>query len=194
MKKWITINLFLLLIPFISSTAGETDTLKLKKNTTWYAGIHFAGNAGLFSGNFGKTFFNDHLDVRLGYGYLPQSVNDVEVHTLLLKTSYYFSRDLIFRKAKWYLGVNTLYGFASNTFVKLPSHYPDDYYSQNAVHFAPYLGIRAPFIIYKPPWADNSFVHLELGTLDMYTWYMIKNKEINFWDICNLSFGLSLGF
>lgn len=198
MKRSITQLLFLFFT--CSIQAQEKDSLKniddniKTSHTIWYAGIHFAGNTGLSSINAGPSLFNDHLDLRLGYGYLPKFINDAEVHCIHFKTTYYFSRGIFYKKAKWYIGCNTIYAFASNTFVKLPTYYPDDYYTQTALHWAPYIGVRVPFIFYKPGWAENSYLHLEVGTLDNYVWYKMNNNEIKIWDIYNVSAGLSFGF
>lgn len=185
--------LFLLVFLPLVHVVGQ-DTTKIKNHTEWYAGIHFAGNTGLLSFNSGLSLLNDRLFFGAGYGYLPKSINGVEVHSILFKTSFCFSRGLLYRKADWYIGCNTIYGITDNTFLKLPAYYPDGYYVQNAIHWAPFVGLKLPFNFYKPSWAKGSNLHVELGTLDSYVWYKIKNKHVEFWDICNLSAGLSFDF
>lgn len=174
----------------VSAFGTPEDSLVLKPALPYYGGVHFAGNAGLFSVNFGTKFFKQRLLLGAGYGYLPEAVNGVEVHSIYLKTSYCFRKGFFYSKAKWYAGFTTIYGFTNNTFIKLPSHYPKEYYAPNAVHFAPYLGLRLPFLTYKPTWASKVNLHVELGTLDAYVWYSITNKSLKFWDICNLSAGI----
>ena len=174
------------------SLAGQdqySDSLKNPK-AAYYGGVHFAGNTGLLSISFGKKFFNDRLVLGAGYGYLPESINGVEVHSILLKTSYNFSKGILYKKAKWYAGFSTIYGIASNTFIKLPGYYPKEYYAPTAIHFAPFIGVRVPFFIYKPIWASKVCFHAELGTVDSYLWYSIINKEIKLWDIVNFSMGI----
>jgi hypothetical protein len=182
----------LLLAAFMLHVQGQNiDSVNTQKNTNWYAGVHFAGNTGFVSCHFGYSFLNNKLNIAAGYGYLPKAVNGVEVHNILLKTSYNFSRDILIKKAYWYIGVNTIFSFADNTYYRYPSFYPKDYYSQNAIHFAPHLGLKVPFFIYKPVWAKDAYFHTELGTLDNYLWYSITNKSIRIWDIWNISFGVS---
>lgn len=159
-----------------------------------YGGLHFAGNTGLFSFNAGKKFFKDNLTLGIGYGYLPRAINDAEVHSILFKASYCFSKGLLLKKAQWYGGVTTIYSITKNTFINLPSYYSEDYYAPNAIHVAPHIGLRMPFMIYKPLWADKVSIHTELGTLDSYLWYFIINKKVRFWDICNLSAGIYYDF
>lgn len=166
------------------------DSIRYKVVKPYYAGVHFAGNTGLASLNFGRKFLNDRLTLGLGYGYLHKNVNGTEVHTIFLKTSYFFSKGLLIKKVNWYFGLTSLYGITNNTFVRLPSQYPDDYYRPTALHVAPYLGIRIPFLFYKPTWAKNVFFQTEISALDSYLWYSIINEHIKFWDIYNVSFGI----
>jgi hypothetical protein len=180
----------LVIIAFFQFRTVNGQESPIKSKRAYYGGIHFAGNMGLLSANFGKKFFNEKLVLGAGYGYLPQSVNGVEVHSIILKTSFNFSKGLLFKDARWYGGFSTIYGITNNTYVKYPSHYPADYYATNAIHFSPYIGLRMPFFIYKPSWATKMFIHTELGILDSYLWYSMINKQVKLWDICNLSVGI----
>lgn len=173
---------------FFSLSGNAQDSIPRLRNH-FYGGVHLAGNSGLASIILGPKFFNDRLLIGVGYGYLPESINGVEVHSVVLKTSYNFSRGLIYKKAKWYLGVSTIYGITSNTFIKLPSYYPEEYYAQNAIHFSPYLGVSVPFLN-QGLGASKFRLHAELGIVDTYLWYSLSNKQIHFWDVCNVSAGL----
>ncbi len=189
MKTTVSILMILLCL----SPLEAHDTIKVRKQS-YYAGVHFAGNTGLFSVHAGCKFFNKRLLVGAGYGYLPESVNGAEVHSILIKTSYSFSKGMVYKRAKWYAGFNTIYGITDNTFLKLPSRYPDKYYAPNAIHFSPYLGLSMPLSFYKPMWAKKANFNIELGTLDSYLWYHILNSKIGFWDVCNLSYGIYYDF
>lgn len=182
-----------LLFPVYSLFGSSIDSLENNKKS-YYIGGHFAGNTGMFSVNGGQKFFKNRWAVGAGYGYLPQSVNGVRVHTVYIKNSYYFTKGIFYKKASWYTGFNTIYGITENTFVKLPSWYPEKYYAPNAIHFTPYLGVRVPFSFYQPGWANKVYFHAELGTVDSYLWYAIINKEVGFWDICNVSYGIYYDF
>lgn len=181
--------IFFILIAFQPGLVNSQET-PVKTKPAFYGGIHFAGNMGLLSANFGKKFFNEKLVLGAGYGYLPQSINGVEVHSIILKTSFNFSKGLFIKDTKWYAGFSTIYGITKNTYVKYPSHYPSDYYATNAIHFSPYIGLRMPFFIYKPTWANKMYLHTELGFLDSYLWYSLINKQVKFWEIYNLSIGI----
>lgn len=178
-------------ILFANSLNGQNkDTLHSHQNKPYYGGIHFAGNTGFLSLSFGKKLVHERLVLAAGYGYLPELINGAEVHTIFVRTTFHFSKGLLIKKVNWYGGFLATYGITENTFFKLPNHYPEEYYAPNAVHFSPYIGLRAPFSFYKPLWAKKVYFHTELGVVDTYLWYSFINKHVQFWDICNLSFGL----
>lgn len=189
MKRFLIFTL-LSVVFVLPSKSQYHDSIRSRIVKPYYGGAHFAGNTGLISLSFGRKFSNDRLTLGIGYGYLPENVNGTEVHTLFLKTTYFFSKGLLIKKVNWYLGLTSLYALTNNTFVRLPSQYPDDYYRPTALHLAPYLGVRIPFLFYKPVWAKNVFFQTEIGVLDSYLWYSIINKHIQFWDIYNVSFGI----
>lgn len=187
------VSVFLLFLFAQELTFGRViDSLKTRNYTNWYVGVHYAGNIGFISGQAGYHLSN-RFSIAAGYGYLPEAVNGTEAHHLFIKSNFYFSNGCFYKEARWYIGANAIYAISGNTFFNFPSYYPDGYYPQNAIHFAPYLGIRLPFNFYKPIWAESSFFHMEMGTLDSYIWYCYENKQIHIWDICNLSFGFTYG-
>lgn len=188
MKPILTTLIFLVIM--LSATQADDSTTVKKRSH--YGGIHFAGNTGLLSVNAGWKF--SRFQVGAGYGYLPEIINGAEVHSIIIKTSYNFSKGIFNKNARWYTGFNTIYGITHNTFVKLPSHYPEKYYAPNAIHFSPFIGLSLPLSFYKPVWADKVTFNIELGALDSYLWYHILNKELSFWDICNLSYGIYYHF
>lgn len=177
-------------IVLVNTLHGQVGDSLSQKVKPFYGGAHFAGNTGFLSLSFGKKFARERLVFAAGYGYLPESVNGVEVHSIFVRSTVHFAKGLIIKKVNWYTGFLCTYGITDNTFIKLPSHYPDDYYAPNAIHFSPYLGLRMPFYFYKPLWAKKVFFHTELGVVDTYLWYSLINRHVQFWDICNISFGV----
>lgn len=154
-----------------------------------YVNLQYAGNLGLASVGVGYISKNEKHHLGINYGYLPEFVNSVKVHTFTLKGAFQFKKHKLSEKASMnaYIGSHLLYSSTSNTFVKLPSYYPSDYYFTNAIHLAPFLGVKT-----ASRKAINRFTYLELGTLDYYLINRIKYNRSQFIDCINLCFGFSI--
>lgn len=179
-----SVNLF-------SATESQTDTLN-KAGYHLYLKTQYAGNLGLVSAGVGSEFFNNRLSVDLNYGYLPKFVNGVHVHTFSAKPAFRFKEHSISGfTAGCYSGIVFSYSLASNTYANMPSCYPDGYYFSNAFHLYPFVGTRLNLT------SDNNRPHFlslftELGTTDYELLCALKNKEIRFYDIWNICFGLEI--
>lgn len=153
---------------------GGKDTLPSKHYV-----IQYAGNLGLFSTGFGSKIISDKIFTGLMYGYLPKSKNDVEAHTLAIKLGYIFRERGIknFYRYAFYIGTGIAYTITKNTFVELPSQYPDGYYKPNAIHFLPFIGVQ--FGIKIDNQKDKYLgLYLELGSSDDYLFnYLFKNSR-----------------
>jgi hypothetical protein len=171
------------------------DTIPKHKNPT-IVQLQYAGNMGLVSAGIGKSFFNERLSACFIYGYLPKHTNGVTVHTLALKTYYTPIRKSIGKRSsvEGYCGASIIRGIAKNTYVKYPSHYPDDYYQPNAYHIALFTGAKHSKLIKNNKWFDKVAAFIELGTIDYELWDGLKTDYIDFEDIWNVSFGITLNF
>jgi len=181
---FISVNLF-------SATGSQTDTLN-KAGSHLYLKTQYAGNVGLVSAGAGGEFFNSRFSVDLNYGYLPKFINGVHVHSFSVKPAFRFKEHPISGlTAGCYSGIVFSYSIASNTFADIPSCYPEGYYLPNAFHLHPFVGTRLKFT------SDNSrpyylSLFTELGTTDYELLCALKNKEIRFYDIWNICFGLEI--
>jgi hypothetical protein len=131
---------------------------------------------------------NEKHNFGLSYGYLPKSVNSVEVHTVSAKGAFNFKRHKLSKKAflNGYIGTNLLYSVTDNTYLKFPGYFPSDYYFANAVHFAPFLGLKI-----GSRKISSKFSYIELGTLDYYLFNRLKYNRSKFIDCLNLCMGLT---
>lgn len=154
-----------------------------------YINLQYAGNIGLGSVGLGYISNNEKHHLGFNYGYLPPFVNNVKVHTFTLKGAFQFKKHKLSEKASLnaYLGTHLLYSATSNTFVKWPSYYPDDYYFTNAIHLAPFLGVKI-----NARKTINRFSYVEIGTLDYYLLKRIKYNRNRFSDCINLCMGFSI--
>lgn len=189
--KTISSSLLLLLV-FVSGNifaSGNKDTRLAKKIfAPDYLNFQYAGNLGLGSVGIGYISKNEKHNFGLSYGYLPSSVNSVEVHTVSAKGAFNFRKHKLSGKAflNGYVGTNLLYSITDNTYLKFPGHFPSDYYFASAIHFAPFLGIKI-----GSRKTITKFSYIELGTLDYYLLNRIKYRRSKFSDSLNLCMGLT---
>lgn len=189
--KPINTRLLLILILIsgnIFASGNKDDKLTNKIFRPDYLNFQYAGNLGLGSMGIGYISKNEKHNFGLSYGYLPSSVNSVEVHTVSAKGAFNFRKHKLSEKAflNGYVGTNLLYSITDNTYLKFPGHFPSDYYFTNAVHLAPFLGIKI-----GSRKTITKFTYIELGTLDYYLFNRLKYRRSKFRDSLNLCMGLT---
>jgi len=172
----------------------ENDSAKRK----WYlprdTKIQYAGNIGFMS--VGATYYlaKDWYRVSLMYG-MASGRHEVEtLNTVALKNTFLIKKFKIkdFTIAPT-AGLSINVGSTHNTYRKLPEHFPDDYYFQNKIHFAPFFGA----IVYHPlPFKTITGMdfYFEMGTMDNYLLEAIRTDYVKYTDIWNLALGLSFYF
>ena len=182
--------LFLVLMNTNAEASGKRNKKLLDKIIAPdYINLQYAGNLGLGSIGFGYVSENEKHNFGVSYGYLPSSVNSVRVHTISGKGAFNFRRHKLSERTfvNGYVGTNLLYSVTNNTYLKFPGYYPTDYYFTNAVHFAPFLGLKV-----SSRKSTSRFSYVELGTLDYYLFNRIKYNRTRFIDCINLCMGLSI--
>lgn len=189
MRKLPLIILFALAWP-VQAKPSDSLINKPANGPATYMRLQYAGNLGLFSAGYGRTFFNNHLFVDLGYGFLPKSVNGAKVHTLALKNTCHF---YCFRLQKFevspLIGASLTYSIAPNTYLKYPDYYPEGYYMPNALHLLPFVGLSSTFSC-RYNSIQKISLYSELGTVDYKLWYSFNSDYVKFSDIWNTSFGV----
>jgi hypothetical protein len=155
--------------------------------------FQYAGNVGLASIGIGTALYHQKIYLGLVYGYLPESVNDVEAHTIAIKANYRFLSRNISKKVSTsgYVGTNINFGITRNTYLKYPDYFPEDYYNTNAIHIAPYVGRKIDFTLNRS-FIDKMGIYCELGTVDKYIADAFMSRQISFIEIFNLCFGISI--
>lgn len=154
--------------------------------------VQFAGNIGVLSVGSGYSFFSDKIQSDIFYGYAPAKIVGYDIHTFSIKNSF----RLVEFPLNYHWGMSFSTGFAinyaitNNTFLFLPKQYPDKYYGANAIHFAPFVSSNFIYKNDKNKIINNLNVYVELGTLDQYIWYYIKERAFGFRDIWNLAIGV----
>lgn len=157
-----------------------------------YVNMQYAGNLGLGSVGLGYVSVNNKSTLGFSYGYLPEFINNVEVHTFSLKRVFHiskhrFSKNLL---GRGYMGTNIILSKTKNTYIKFPDHFPSKYYFANAVHFAPFIGAKFDNILTNKKRIFR-YPYIEIGTIDYYLFNSIKYKQLNLVDCLNVSMGVS---
>nr|WP_321452459.1 hypothetical protein [uncultured Carboxylicivirga sp.] len=162
------------------SVVVNSDTVYFKHR--WFIPgqykLQYAGSIGFLSVGFGYDIGQIYQPT-LYIGYLGPnfggSLNSVV--TVSLKNSFRFVKDPLFDYFTPYGGLSINWGNTNNTFRTLPDYYPDKYYFQNMVHFAPFVGGEVKF-----PLNGNYFkafgVYSEISAFDAYLLEAIRTKYV----------------
>jgi len=201
--KKLYILIVVLSLSVSSLSAQGNNNVKPKDTTTWnkfipdYVKLQYAGGIGFLSAGVGYTFFKQHLDVSLFYGYVPKWFTVDDLHSISLQ----FTAKLFRIKASenveilplnigWYIH----HTFGSEFWVKLPDNYPDGYYwwspGRNAGVF---VGgeIKTKLLANKTPASGLAF-YARAGSRGLYLASKVGNKSIPLTDIIELGFGVAL--
>lgn len=174
--------------------AGDTENQRFydKILSPQTLNLQYAGNTGLGSIGIGYLSRDGKKKLGLSYGYLPKSINGVQVHTISAKGDIHLAQLRIAGSVylNGYTGSNFIYSITNNTFVILPSYYLSNYYLPNAFHFAPFIGVK-----FGNSLTNNILVkgiYFELGTLDYYLLNSVKHSFRHFSQSWNLCLGITL--
>jgi len=192
MLKVATLAIVLITIPLFEVIGNKVDTI----NTTGkhYLKVQYAGNMGLMSVGIGKELLNNKISTDLNYGYLPKFINGARVHTFGVKTAFLIKRFMLSGiQPSIHLGAGINYAISANTYLRYPGYYPDDYYLPNAVHFSPFIRIAAGVPRTGKKFDKISF-YTELATMEYEIYYAFLNKEVEFYEIWNICFGMTFHF
>ncbi|MRT94398.1 hypothetical protein [Ancylomarina sp. 16SWW S1-10-2] len=190
------------IISFIlfSSTllAVEKNNLAQDSLRKWYkpraAKIQYAGNIGIIS--IGATYYlvDDWYQLSIMYGMDKHPEHERLLKSIAFKNTFLLTKfhykDFVFSPI---VGLSINIGSTHNVFNKLPDYFPDDYYFQNKVHFAPFVGVMVyhplPFKLIK-----GIDFYSELATMDNYLLEAIRTDYVKYSEIWNLSLGVTLYF
>ncbi len=202
LKQWnFKIALIILLIPVFnqavySQEIQKTDSIRYEKFLPDYVKSQFAGGIGLLSVGFGYTFFKQKLEVSYFYGYVPKWVAIDDLHSVSLQVTakllhYKINKNIEILPLNfgWFIH----HTFGNEYWIKLPSHYPSEYYwwspGRNAGIF---VGgeIKTKLLSNKTPASGTAF-HGRIGTRGLYLESKIGNSSIPIQDIIEFGFGVA---
>ena len=191
MKHLKITHIILILITVLPCRAEVADSTQ-KENRHIDIQLQYAGNLGLISGGFGRSYLQNKLELYMIYGYLPKKNNGATVHTLALKSviPLFEVRPGVKFNNIYYTGAAVLYGITNNTHLIGPPYYPAGEFRTNAFHGTCFFGSRVNF---NPPYSRrhiNVSVFAELGTIDFQLISSLATKQIAITDIWNISAGM----
>ena len=140
--------------------------------------LQFAGSIGFMSVGFGYEIGQIYQPA-LFIGYVGPhwggSLN--RIVTVSMKNTFRFTRQPVCKYFMPYGGLSINWGNTNNTFKTLPDYYPDEYYFQNMVHFAPFVGGELKFSL-KGKYFNAVGVYSEISAFDAYLLEAIRTKYV----------------
>ena len=159
--------------------------------------FQYAGGTGLISVGAGYSNKNEKLEADLYYGYLPESIGGVRIHSISAKFIWLPINAVRVRKymlEPLMTGFVVNYSFGKQYFSFDPPNYPYRYYSfPTAIHSALFLGSRAGITL-----PTNSFVHrlsiyYEIVSFDREIISLVSNpKSLHITDVITLALGVKM--
>ncbi|MDP2692060.1 MAG: hypothetical protein Q8O88_00290 [bacterium] len=189
--------LLLWLLIFINHTQAQSHVGKYDWLLPDYAKLQYAGGIGFLSAGVGYTFVHQRIDATFFYGYVPKGIAIDDLSSVSLQ----FTAKLVrIRLSENYQLLPLNFGwfihhtFGSEYWIKLPSHYPPEYYwwspGRNAGIF---IGgeLKTNWLARRTP-ASGIAVYARIGTRGLYLASKVGNSSIPITDIIELGFGIAL--
>jgi hypothetical protein len=189
-----TVTILLICSTLFSATAQ--DSSRRSKFLPEYVKVQFAGGIGFLSVGTGYNNKKEKLEGDLWYGYVPQSVGGVEIHSLSAKVTWHPVKKKEWRSYELRplsLGALASYTFGKQYFLFSPKNYPYSYYNfPTALHGGVFIGGR---LDRKLSSGKKLGIYYELGTNDReLVSYGTNLDAISPLDILNLAIGAKLTF
>ncbi|WP_439183796.1 hypothetical protein [Carboxylicivirga taeanensis] len=175
-------------------SVAARDSMTCKKR--WYLPqqykLQYAGSIGFMSVGFGYEVSPTYQPV-LFIGYLSEKFGGSKnrVLSISVKNSFYFTRQPVFKYLKPYAGLSINWGNTNNTFKSLPDYYPDEYYFQNMIHFAPFVGGEF-YVPLKGKHIEGVGLYTEVSAFDAYLLEAIRTKYVKPHMALSLALGITI--
>lgn len=163
----------------------------LDKLIPHHASLQFAGGIGFLSAGFGYDSKHKKLQGDLYYGYVPEEIGGVTIHSVTGKITWAPLSHKLSHTIRWHMlttGLLVNYAFGKEYFLFAPENYPYSYYGfPTAMHVGLFAGGG---LLYK-----KTQLYYELGTTDKELLSYINNAQsLRFGDILNLGVGMRVYF
>lgn len=177
-----------LLLPFFASTQSHKGFSRLLPH---HASLQFAGGIGFFSAGVGYGSKNHRLLGDFYYGYVPEQVGGVSIHSVTGKITWAPLSHKLSKTMRWQMlttGLLVNYAFGKQYFLFAPANYSYSYYGfPTAMHVGIFAGGG---FFYK-----RAQLYYELGTTDKELLSYINNaRSLTLSDILNIAIGARISF
>lgn len=178
-----------------------TDTVSAQKKSLIkppdHIKIQYAGGTGFIAVGVGYTNKKQKLEADLYYGYLPESIGGVRIHSISGKFTWIPIRSVSIKKYQvepLTTGLVVNYSFGKQYFSFDPSNYPYRYYSfPTAIHSALFLGSRIGFNFPANTFVRRLSLYYEILSYDREIISFTSNtKSLQLGDIVTLSLGIRI--
>jgi hypothetical protein len=191
----VVITFFLLMMA--DSLSAQKKNLRIKPPE--YVKLQYAGGTGFISVGAGYSSKNQKLEGDLFYGYLPESIGGVRIHSLSIKCNWipiYVVATKKYGLEPLMIGLLINYSFGKQYFSFDPPNYPYRYYSfPTAIHSALFFGSRAGIKFPAKSFIHRLSFYYEILSFDREIISLLSNpKSLHVGDIISLSLGTRLSF
>jgi hypothetical protein len=175
------------------TTAAETRGLG-RRYIPHYVPIQYAGNIGYISAGVGYIATRDKVHFSLQYGFTPESVGGIEIHTLTFRNIFHlYKLQLNKQTIIPYAGLGLSWDMSGRSFFSLPDNMPKGYYKfPKSVHLIPTLGIKIRHPANQLKVLRSVELFAEATTVDEYIWFKAISREVRMSQIVSLSLGVNL--
>jgi len=166
----------------------------------WYMPTHikmqYAGNIGLISFRPGYKWAGQVIQTDFLYGYVPYNKADATIHTFTIKNSFQLYTFNLFDNfnIRPNMGFSLSFEPGENSYMRVPSRYPEDYYGPNCFYACLNVGVYSHFELQKENRFSGFDIYIEANTLADYVFYNILAKEDKNDNIFTLALGFNICF
>ena len=149
----------------------------------WYAPDRVVSQYGGFIGylSLGVEYnLNERYSTSMIGGYVPEAIGGEDLWSIAWKNNLNLTNDTPYVP---YVGAGLVYSLDKDTYVTLPSQYPEGYYTPTAYYFIFYTGLNVQI-------EGRHSLYFELSTLDYYL--EVKGRDlyrVSWQDICTWGIG-----
>lgn len=199
MRRQFIITGIILAFLLSNTVVAQVNTVK-EQQRGWYLPTHikmqYAGNIGLVSFGPGYKWAKQVIQTDFLYGYVPHHKGDATIHTFTIKNTFQLYTFYFFDKfnLKPNLGFSISFEPGENSYMRVPSRYPEGYYGPNCFYACLNLGVYSHFNIDKESRFSGFDVYIEANTLADYVFYNILAQEDKNNNIFSLALGVNICF
>ena len=195
--KWSPIMMTFFLLMMTDSLSAQKKNLKIKPPD--YIKLQYAGGTGFVSFGAGYSSKNQKLEGDLFYGYLPESIGGVRIHSISIKFNWIPVHSVPIKKYQLeplIMGLLINYSLGKQYFSFDPPNYPYRYYSfPTAIHSALFFGSRAGIKFPTKSIVQGVSLYYEIVSFDREIISLLSNpKSLHIPDILTLSLGARICF